>query len=337
MKQATAASPSSIAARARRRLIAAGLAAVAALAGTTLPLAARAAYPERTVKLVVPFPAGGSLDVTARLLAEQLRKQLGQAVVIENIAGASGHLGTQSVARAAPDGYTVLIHTSALAINPWLSTANYDAQRDLMIVTRPAETAYVVVVGAESGPKTFDELLAKLKASPGSPCSTYGVGSPPHLAMEMLKQSANVDILHVPYRGFGPSLPDLVSGQLACGMDSAPNVLPHVRTGRVRALAVTSGAPLANYPGVPTLASKYPGLEVSGWQGIFVPTGTPRPVVERLNAEFAKALADPEVARKLSDLGFTTIADPVDDAARAFKRDYERYGEIIRSRNIKAQ
>lgn len=320
-------------ARGRRRFIA-GL---VALAGSTLPMAARAAYPDRPVKLIVPFPAGGSLDVTARLLAEQLRKGLGQPVVVENIAGASGHLGTQAAARAAPDGYTVLIHTSALAINPWLSTANYDAQRDLMIVTRPAETAYVVVVGAENGPKTFDELLAKLKASPGSPCSTYGVGSPPHLAMEMLKQAASVDMMHVPYRGFGPSLPDLVSGQLACGMDSAPNVLPHVRAGRVRALAVTSGAPLANYPGVPTLASKYPGLEVSGWQGIFVPAGTPRPVAERLNAEFKKALADPEVAKKLSDLGFATIADPIDDAAGVFKRDYERYGEIIRSRNIKAE
>lgn len=333
MKHAVPSRSLSITARGRRRFIAG----FAALAGAMLPLAAWAQYPDRPVKFVVPFPAGGSLDVTARLLAEQLRIGLKQPVVVENITGASGHLGTQAVARSAPDGYTVLIHTSALAINPWLSKTNYDAQRDLMIVTRPAETAYVVVVGAEKGAKSFDELLAQLKASPGSPCSTYGIGSPPHLAMEMLKQAASVDIQHVAYRGFGPSLPDLISGQLACGMDSAPNVLPHVRTGRIRALAVTSGAPLANYPGVPTLASKYPGLEVSGWQGIFVPTGTPRPVVERLNAEFAKALSDPEVARKLSDLGFATIADPIDDAARVFKRDYERYGEIIRSRNIKAE
>lgn len=311
----------------------------AVLMGSTVLLAlpAQAEYPDRPIRLIVPYAAGGSLDITARLLAERLKNGLGQTVVVENVTGASGNLGTQTVARAAPDGYTVLIQTMAITINPWLFKTNFDAQRDLMAITRPAAASYMLAVSAEKGPKTFDEFLALAKADPGKlACATYGVGSPPHLALEMLKQTAGVDIMHVPYRGFGLALPDVLSGQLACGFDSVPNVIPHVRSGKLRAMAITGSAPSSIAPGVPTMTSKFPGLEVIGWQGIFVPAKTPKPVAEKLHAALMKALHDPEVEKRLAEIGFSPLADSMQSAAAAFKSDYDRYGQIIRARNIQA-
>ena len=300
-----------------------------------LPLqAARAEFPDRPIRLIVATPPGGSLDVVARILAEKLRVSVGQPIVVENRAGAAGNIAAQSVASAAPDGYTVLMTTSAIAISPWMSPTSFDAPKDLMAVTRIALSPYVLVVRPTLPVKSLDEFVALAKAEPGKlTCSTYGVGSPPHLALELFKQAAGIDVVHAPYRGFGQALPDLMSGLLACSVDTPANVEQHVRAGTVRAIAVTSAAELAMFPGAPPMQ----GATVEGWQAIFVAAGTPAPIVARINAEFVKAVRDPDVAKRLREIGFDPVGDSSEEATAVFKRDYERFGTVIRSLKLKAE
>lgn len=302
------------------------------IVGLTTAQDARASFPDRFVKLMVAFPAGGSLDIVARILAERMKAGLGQPVVVENKIGASGNIAAQSVVSADADGYTVLMSTSVLAINPWLAPTRFDPVKDLVAVTRPASAAYVLVVRASFPAKTLAEFVALAKAQPGKlTCSTYGVGSPPHLALELLKQEAGIDVVHAPYRGFGQALPDLTTGGLSCSVDTPANVEKHVQAGTLRALAVTGSSPLDLFPTAVTMASLYPEVMVEGWQGIFVPASTPRPVLDRLNAEFVKVIRDPEVGDRLRSLGFVPIGDTSDEATAVFKKDYERFGPIIRS------
>ena len=299
---------------------------------------ARAAYPDRSIRLVVAFPAGGSIDVVARILAERLRGSIGQPIVVENRSGAAGNTAAQSVASAAPDGYTVLMTTSALVINPWLSPSPLDPMKDLKTVTRVALSPYVLIVRPTLPVHTLDEFVAYAKAEPGKlTCSTYGVGSPPHLALEALKHTGNLDIVHAPYRGFGQALPDLISGLLSCAVDTPANVEQHVRAGTVRAIAVTSAAPLAMFPGAAPLASRYPGIVVEGWQGVFVPANTPQPIIDKINEELAKALKEPDVIKRLRDIGFDPVGDPSAAAATIVKGDYDRFGKIIKDLKLKAE
>ena len=291
-----------------------------------------AAFPERSIRLIVAFPPGGSIDVVARILAEKLRVSMGQPIVVENRAGAAGNIGAQSVASAAPDGYTVLMTTSAIAINPWMSPTSLDPTRDLLAVTRVALSPYVLVVRPTLPVKSLEEFVALAKAEPGKlTCSTYGVGSPPHLGLELFKRAAGIDFVHAPYRGFGQALPDLMAGLLSC------NIEQHVRAGTVRPIAVTSPAALDMFPGAKPLAAAYPDVVVEGWQGIFLPAGTPQPVVDRINAEFVKAIRDPEVVKRLREIGFDPVGDTSEQAASVFRRDYERFGTVIRELKLKAE
>ncbi|MDI1266525.1 MAG: tripartite tricarboxylate transporter substrate binding protein [bacterium] len=297
-----------------------------------------AAFPERSIRLVVAFPPGGSIDVVARILAEKLRAGLGQTIVVENRAGAAGNIGAQSVASAAPDGYTVLMTTSAIAISPWMSPTSLDPGKDLVAVTRIALSPYVLVVRPSLPVKTLDEFIALAKAEPGKlTCSTYGVGSPPHLALELFKRAAGIDVVHAPYRGFGQALPDLIGGLLSCSVETPANIEQHVRAGTVRPVAVTSPAALEMFPGAAPLSALYPDVIVEGWQGIFLPAGTPQAVVERINAEFVKAVRDPDVVKRLRELGFDPVGDSSEQATAVFKRDYERFGTVIRELKLKAE
>lgn len=299
---------------------------------------AKADYPERSIRLLLAGPAGGSVDLVARILADRLRVALGQAVVVENRAGAAGAIAAQAVASADSDGYTVLMTTSALAIAPWMSPSSFDPIKDLAAVTRVAVASYVLVVRQDLPVSTLDDFVAMAKAQPNLlTCSTYGIGSPPHLALELVKRAGNLGIVHAPYRAFGQALPDLMSGLLACAMEVPINAEQSVRSGMVRAIAVTSPKPLAMFPGATPLSDRFPGVVVEGWQGIFVPAGTPQPIVHRLNAEIVKIIQDPEIGRRLGELGFNPVGDTSEHASIVVKRDYERFGDVIRSLNLKQE
>lgn len=293
-------------------------------------------FPDHPIKMLAPFPAGGSSDAVARLLANKL-SSLGQPVTVENRVGATGSLAVQGVINAPADGHTLLFHTSAVVITPWLTKAPYDPLNDLQPVTRPAATPYVMVVRPTLAARNLDEFIELARKNPGKlSCSSYGVGSPPHLALEMLKKAAGVHILHVPYRGFAQSLPDLASGLLDCSLDSQMNYQPYVQSGAVRAIAITDDKPSKVYPNASLIAAKYPSAKVVGWQGIFVKKGTPPAVLDVLQRELRKAISSPEVAERLSSSGFEPVADTPEVFSQIYKQEYESYGTIIKERKIAA-
>ncbi len=300
--------------------------------------AALADYPDRPIKLIVGFPPGGSIDVVARILAEKLRIAFAQPIVVENRPGASGTIAAQSVASADPDGYSILMTTSAVIINPWISPSPFDPMKELKAVTRVAMSPYVLIVNPKLPINSLDDFIAYAKQQPGKlTCSTYGVGSPPHLALEMFKRAGSLDVVHAPYRSFGLALPDLMSGLLSCSVDTPANVEQHVRAGSIKAVAVTSPAALPMFPGAAPMASRYPDVSVEAWQGIFVRNGTAQPIVDRINGELVKALRDPDVIKRMSDIGFTPVGDPSDAAAKVVSSDYERYGALIKSMKLKSE
>ncbi|MDB5619903.1 tripartite tricarboxylate transporter substrate binding protein [Tardiphaga sp.] len=313
-------------------------AAVLSLSCLVVTGAARAAYPERPIRWVVATPPGGSLDVVARILAEKLRTSLQQTIVVENRAGAAGSIAAQSVASSAPDGYTVLMTTTAMVINAWMSPTSLDPIKDLQAVTRVALSPYVLVVGPSLPVTNLDEFIAYAKKEPGKlTCSTYGVGSPPHLALEAMKRAGELNIVHAPYRGFGQALPDLMSGLLSCSVDTPANVAQHVRAGTIKAIAVTSPKALEMFPGAMPMAERYPDVEVVGWQGVFVPANTPQPIVDKINEELVKVISEPEVIKRLRDIGFDPVGDSSASAAAIAKTDYDRYGGIIKALNLKSE
>lgn len=300
--------------------------------GLVGPTPAGAVYPERSLRVIVGFPAGGSIDVVGRILAERLRINTKQTVVVENRAGGAGNIAAQSVSVSPPDGYTALMTTSAIAINPWMSPTSLDPIKDLVMVTRVAVAPYVLVVRPSLAAKNFDEFVALAKSQPGKlTCSTYGVGSPPHLALELLKERAGIEIVHAPYRGFGQALPDLTSGLLDCALETPANSEQHVIAGTIRAIAVTSPGSLSKFPGAAPMASVYPDVVVEGWQAVLLPAGTPQTIREELSRELAKAIHDPEIAGRLRELGFDPVGDTPDEAAAVLRSDLERFGRIIRS------
>jgi len=317
-----------------RRLVLAAIALVVALSAQ----AAIAAYPERPIRLIVAFPPGGSIDVVARILAERLRINVGQPIVVENRPGASGNIAAQSVAAAAPDGYTALMTTSAITINPWMSSTKLDPVKDLSTVTRVAISPYVLVVRASLPVKSLEDFVALAKSQPGKlTCSTYGVGSPPHLALELLKREAGIDVVHAPYRGFGQALPDLSTGLLDCSVDTPANVEQHVNAGTLRALAVTSPGALEKFPDAKPMSALYPKVVVEGWQAILLPAGAPEALREQLSGEFARIIREPEITKRLRELGFEPVGDAPEQAATILKSDYERFGPLIGALKLKPE
>ncbi|WP_211871136.1 Bug family tripartite tricarboxylate transporter substrate binding protein [Neoroseomonas terrae] len=317
------------------RRLALGLTAAASLATAAR---AQADWPNRSIRLISPFPPGGAADLLARVLAEELSPVLRQTVVVENRTGAGGSVGTEAAVRSAPDGYTLVMGSAGpLAINPSLLRLSYDPARDLVPIAPVAAVASVLVVHPSVNARTLPELLALARAEPGKlNYGSAGIGSAQHLFMELLKQLANVDITHVPYRGTGPAMVDTVGGRLTMMFDTTPTALPHIRDGRVRTIAVSSARRDPALPDIPTIAETgVAGYEAIGWYGVFGPTGIPAPVIERLNREITGLLSRPEFRAKLTAQGVEAMGGTAAEFTAMVAEDRQRWAEVIRRGNIR--
>ncbi|MEA2930224.1 MAG: hypothetical protein QOG38_2652 [Hyphomicrobiales bacterium] len=296
-------------------------------------------YPARTIRMVVAFPAGGPTDFVARLLADKLKTILGQSVIIENKPGANAAIGADYVAKSEPDGYTLFFTTSsAVAINPRLrADLPYDPVRDFAPVTRLVFTREVLVVAANAPVKTARELVELARARNGGlPMASTGVGSLPHLALELFQQSAGIKVVHVPYRGAAPAVTDIIGGQVMGGFLDLPVVMPQVIGGTLRVLGTGSAKRDEALPDVPTLDEQgYREVYADNWYALFAPARTPPAVIAKLNGAYAAALNDAEVARKLLAVGAIPAPSTPEELTELLKAELTRWGKIIRERGIR--
>jgi tripartite-type tricarboxylate transporter receptor subunit TctC len=314
--------------------------AVGAAALPLVPQVARGqAYPARPVRIVVGFPAGGTSDIVARVLGQWLSERLAQQFVIENRPGAGSNLATEAVARAAPDGYTLLLISGASTINATLfDKLNFDFLRDIVPVASVFETPLVVEVNPSVPVHTIPEFIAYAKTNPGKlNFATPGTGTPPHVAGELFKMTAGVNFVHVPYRGTGPMLTDLIGGQVHVAFDPLPASIEHIRAGKLRALAVTTALRSEALPNVPSASEHVPGYIASTWYGFAVPKNTPNEIVGKLNAEINAALADPKIKARLMELGGTPLAGSPVEFAKFVAEDTAKWAKVIRAANIKPE
>ena len=301
--------------------------------------AASAAYPDKPITLIVPWAAGGSTDIIARAIGQQLSTSMGQPVVVENRAGASGNIGAGLVAKAKPDGYTVLIDTmTTLAVNPALMPSMpFKASEDFTPIALVANVVNTMVVNPSVPAKTVREFIAYAKANPTKLAyASAGNGSTNHLAAEMFKRAAGIEMLHVPYKGGAPAVADTAGNQTQVLFSAGTQTLPHVKAGRLNLLAVTEPQRSALLPDVPTVAETLPGFSMSVWYAAYGPAGMPRALVERLNAEINKALAMPEVRARLESIGVDVVQSTPEQLTSALLKDSERYAKMIKDLNIKA-
>jgi tripartite-type tricarboxylate transporter receptor subunit TctC len=308
------------------------------LAALVLAGAAHAQYPARPVRIVVPYPPGGTVDVVARNLAQQLAVQTGQQFLVDNRAGANGTIGSDFVSKAAPDGYTLLVQASIFVINPlFLKNVPYDVQRDFTAVANIGSVPLLVTAHPSIPAANLREFVALVRANPDRyTFATTGLGSAGHLTEEVIKRDAGLSILIVPYKGAGPALTDIVAGHVSALADPLPSSYPHVKGGRLKALAVTSRERIAFMPEVPTMAeSGFPGFEMLSWYGLWGPPGLPKDVVDRLAAETARAAKSAEMREKLASQGF--IPDGSGPAAFAayVKNEIAKYAKIVKDANLK--
>jgi tripartite-type tricarboxylate transporter receptor subunit TctC len=310
------------------------------LAATLAPCAARADYPDRPIRLVVPFPAGGGADNLARAIMPRVAQALGGSIVIDNKPGAGGNVGAEIVARSAPDGYTLLYGTNGThAINQALyGNLRFDPVADFAPVSRMTVIAALLFVNNDVPAKSVAELVAYAKANPGKlNFASAGNGTTSHLAGELFKTQAGLDIVHIPYRGGALALTDVIGGQVEMMIEVMPNAYPQAREGRVRGLAVSTAKRFPGAPDLPTISeSGLPGFEASAWDGIFVPAGTPAPVVQRLNAAVQQALTDPEVVAALLARGAQPVPGTTPESfARFIAASAERWALAVRSSGAK--
>jgi len=305
---------------------------------TLLPCMALAqAWPAKTVRIIAPFPPGGSVDQVSRILAAQLTTQIGQQVIVENRAGASGSIGTQAVATAPPDGYTIGIVFDTHAVNPTLiASIPYDTLKDLAPVMLIGTSPMAIVTHVSQPYKDFRELLAAAKKEPVA-YGTIGAGSLGHLAMTQIANVTGAQFTHIPYKGGGPLMTDALGGQVPVAIGTVFLVNPHVRGGKVRALAVTSSKPSPQMPGVGTVAEQgVPGFSALAWWGVIAPAATPQPVVRRLYEELKKALDNPAVTQKLSEQGMDIVGGPPQEMDRFLRSEIARWAKVVNENKIKA-
>ncbi len=295
-------------------------------------------YPNRTVRIIVPFAPGGSTDVVARILADKLGTELKQSFVVENRSGAGGNIGADAVAKASPDGYTLLMGTTGvLAINKYLyKDMSFDPERDFVPVSYTSLITNILVVNPQVPAKTVGELVALARAKPGAlTFASSGAGSSTHLSAELFKSMAGVDILHVPYKGSSQAITDLMGGQVTMLFDNAPSSIPFVEQGKLRALAVTSTKRLPNLPDVPTLdEAGVKGYESLSWSGIMAPAGTPKRVIDKLNAAIEKILRDPDVKQRFASLGVEPVGGPPEAFSRHIRAESEKWARVVKTANI---
>jgi tripartite-type tricarboxylate transporter receptor subunit TctC len=306
-----------------------------------LPLVAHAqAWPTKPIRLVVPFAPGGSSSIVARAVAAEMEKGLGQSIVIDNKPGGGGNLAMQEVARAEPDGYTLIIgHIGTLAVNPFMfERLPFDTNRDFAAVSLLAKVPNIFVVHADVPAKDLGEFVALAKKQPGRLYyGSAGNGSAGHLAMEYLKLVAGIDIVHVPYKGTGPNLIDLVAGRTQATSAGTPPLLPHVKSGKLRVIAVGSLKRLSILPEAATVAEQgYPGFETTQWYGLNAPAKTPAPIIKRLADEAAKAARNPAVAERFAVDSAEAVGSTPQEYAEFIAKEQARWGDVVRRAHIKA-
>jgi tripartite-type tricarboxylate transporter receptor subunit TctC len=314
-----------------------------AAGAAALPAAARLAvaqtYPGRPVHVIAGFAAGGGVDITARLIGQWLSDRLGQTFVTENRPGAGGNIGTEAVANAAPDGYTLLLATVPNAVNATLyEKLNFNFIRDIAPVGGIIRVPQVILVHPSVPAKTLPEFIAYAKANPGKVnMASAGNGSAPHMAGELFNVMAGVNLVHVPYRGQGPALTDLLGGQVQVLFATTPGTTDYIKTGKLRALAVTTAARAEVLPDVPPVGDFVPGYEASQWYGLAAPRNTPAAIIERLNTEINAALADPKMKARFADIGGEPLAGAPATFGRLIAAETEKWGKVVRAAGLKPE
>jgi tripartite-type tricarboxylate transporter receptor subunit TctC len=316
-------------------MIVRALVALAVLIGLA-PLVHAQDWPNRPVRLIVPFAAGGSTDVAARLVADYLTRSLGQQVFVENRTGANGNIGIEATAKSPPDGYTILIAPDAIASNPHVYKVNYDALKDLTPVIQLSRQPIVLAVHPSLGVNTLADLTALVKREPGLRYGTgSGAGSGQHMVTQWFAQLAGIDLEQVPYRGGGQAINDLIAGHVKLGTLGSTPLVPHYKAGTLRLLAQTTAARSQSLPDVPTFQEAGIKLVLDQWLGVFVPAGTPPAIAARLNAEIGKALVETAIRQNLTQSAQEPIGGSAEQFARLVREDFEKYARLVKELNIK--
>lgn len=326
----------------RRGLLALAMVATSALAIglAATPAHAQQDYPNKPIRLVVPFTPGGVTDTGARVVAERLGARLGQQVVVDNRPGASGNIGTQMVAAAAPDGYTLVLgFDGTLVINPHVfAKVPFDTVKDFVPVSKIGDAVLVIVTHPSVPAKTLPELIAYSKSNPGGlSYGSSGTGGTPHVAAEMLKVKTDANFIHVPYKGGGQAMTDVVGGQLPMLYTAVAGALPFIERGQVRAIAISSAQRLPSLPQVPTVGDTVPGFEASSWIGLLAPARTPQPIVERIQRELHAVVNEPAVKERLAKLGITSVGNTPAEFAQQIQADLKKYAEVVKAAGIKIE
>jgi tripartite-type tricarboxylate transporter receptor subunit TctC len=294
-----------------------------------------AEYPRRTIRMVIPFAPGGGSDVLGRVLAEKMSGELGVSIIVENKPGASSIIGTEAVAKAAPDGYTILLTNSAIASNPTFFKLPFDTQ-SLVGIAKVANAPQLLVANPGAPFKNLKELLAYAKANPGKvTIGTAGAGQISHLAAELLEKSSGTEMTMVHYKGSGGALADLIGGQINMSFGTAPGLMQHIRNGKVIPIAVSSAQRMSALPNTPSISEVLPGYDINNWFGIFAPPQTPKPIVDRIYQAITKAIASPELSKKFGDEGFDIVATPPDRFEKSFKQEIIYWQKFAKDNNLK--
>ncbi len=308
-------------------------------ASLALPAYAAETFPNRPVRVVVPFPAGGATDVVARLIGQKAADKAGQPFIIDNRGGAAGNTGSDNVAKSPGDGYSILHTVSSLALSPALyHKLPFDPVKDFIAVTQLTASPLIIVAGAKTGINSLADLVARAKAKPGElNFGSGGVGNPQHLVMEMLKSAAGIDIVHVPFKGDAPMFNSLLAGDIELACVPLATALPHLQAGTLKAIAVSSAKRNPTFPDTPAIAETYPGVVTTSWQGWFVPASTPRDVVMKLNGYARAALQTSEVLNALKTFGSEAVGSTPDEFGPAFAAEVERYKKVVAKLNLPPQ
>jgi len=297
-------------------------------------------YPTRAIKLVVPSSPGGGTDIVARILGQKLSEQLGQQFVVENRAGAGTVIGNDAVAKSAPDGYTLLMGLSTLAINPSMYTKlPYDALRDFAPISQSVSACNILILHPSVPAKTVVELIALARAKPGSlTFGSAGMGTNPHLSGELFKSLARIDMVHVPFKGSGQSIISQVAGEIAANFPSVPTAMPYVKAGRLRGIGVTTLKRVEVLPDVPSIAEAgLPGYEATQWFGLLAPAGTPRPIIDRLYQESSRALRSADMKERMTAEGLEVVGGTPEEFASYIRSETEKWTRVIKAAGIKPQ
>lgn len=313
------------------------------LAGTTMMgvgvNAAAQAWPSKPVRVIVPFGAGGGTDIQGRLLSKKFYESMAQTFVVDNRPGASGLIGADIALKSPPDGYTILFTTASLSVNITLygKKVTFDPYKDMQPISWISSVPLVLVTHPSVPAKNVKELIALAKKTGKLNAASNGSGTTSHLSIEMLKQMAGVDVVHVPYKGGGPSMAALIGGEIDFAFATALTAQPQLKAGKVRGLAVTTAKRSRAFPDLPTMASLYPGFESDNWYAMFFPAGTPKEIVARMNAEIVKALKSPEVSQFMSKEGADPVGSTPEELGAQLKTEIEKYAKVIKASGIKVE